>query len=195
MKRWIGVTVALLGVAVVMAACRTVPRVTDSAAAFRAALADVAARPNVAPGSDAERRGIEGVKGLLGNITAANVRSNTARVYAPDCYLNDTLKTLRGAAAVEAYFLATAAGAESVTATFDDVTRSGDGLYYFRWVMDMRLTKVAKGQTLRSIGMSVVRFDDQGRVLVHQDYWDSGSSFFDHVPVLGWGTRALKARL
>ena len=86
-------------------------------------------------------------------------------------------------------------GADSVTATFQDVTRSGDGLYYFRWVMDMRLKKVARGKTLRSPGISVVRFDAQGRVLIHQDYWDSSTGFFEHVPVVGWGSRAIKARL
>ncbi len=176
-------------------ACRTVPRVADNAAGFRAALAGFADRPDVVPGSDAERTGIAGVKGLLGKIDAPNIRASTTRVYAPDCYLNDTLKTLHGAAAVETYFLATADAAESVTATFDDVTRSGDGLYYFRWVMDTRLKKVAKGETIRTIGISVVRFDAEGRVLVHQDYWDSAAGLFDHVPVVGWGTRAIKARL
>ena len=185
----------VLPLAFVLSACRTVPRVADNAAGFRAALAGVADRPNVVPGSDAERTGIAGVKGLLGKIDAANVRASTTKVYAPDCYLNDTLKTLRGAAAVEAYFLATADAAENVTATFDDVTRSGDGLYYFRWVMDTRLKKVAKGETIRTIGISVVRFDAEGRVLVHQDYWDSAAGLFDHVPVVGWGTRAIKARL
>ena len=185
----------LLPLAFMLSACRTVPRVADHAAGFRAALARVADQPNVVPGSDAERTGIAGVKGLLGKIDAANVRASTTKVYAPDCYLNDTLKTLHGAAAVEAYFLATADAAKSVTATFDDVTRSGDGLYYFRWVMDTRLKKVAKGETLRTIGISVVRFDAEGRVLVHQDYWDSAAGLFDHVPGVGWGTRAIKARL
>ena len=185
----------VLPLAFALSACRTVPRVTDNAAGFRAALAGVADRPNVAAGSDAERTGIEGVKGLLGKIDAANVRASTSKVYAPDCYLNDTLKTLHGSAAIEAYFLATAETAESVAATFDDVTRSGDGLYYFRWVMETRLKKVAKGEAIRTIGISVVRFDAEGRVLVHQDYWDSATGLFDHVPVVGWGTRAIKARL
>ena len=185
----------LLPLALALSACKTVPRVTDNAANFRAVLAEFASRPNVAPGSEAERAGIAGVKGLLGSITAENVRANTTKVYAPDCFLNDTLKTLRGATNVEAYFLASAAGAESVTATFDDVTRGGDGLYCFRWVMDTRLKKVAKGETIRTLGISLIRFDEQGRVLIHQDYWDSATGLFDHVPVVGWGTRAIKARL
>ena len=106
----------LLPLAFVLSACRTVPRVADNAAGFRGALAGFADRPNVVPRSDAERTGIAGVNGLLGKIDAANVRASTTKVYAPDCYLNDTLKTLRGAAAVKAYFSATADAAESITA-------------------------------------------------------------------------------
>lgn len=192
--RWLPLA-ALVALVVLLSACKMVPPVVDSAAGFHAALAEFSARPNVVPGSAAEQAGIAGMKGLIGHITAENVRANTAKVYAPDCYLNDTLKTLRGAANVEAYFLDTAAGAESVTATFEDVTRAGDGLYYFRWVMDMRLKKVAKGKTIRSQGISVVRFDEQGRVLIHQDFWDSSTGLFEHVPVFGWGPRAIKARL
>ena len=75
------------------------------------------------------------------------------------------------------------------------MTRSGDRLYHFRRVMDTWLKKVAKGETLRTIGISIVRFDAEGRVLVHQDYWDSAAGLFDHVPVVGWGTRTIRARL
>jgi hypothetical protein len=32
-------------------------------------------------------------------------------------------------------------------------------------------------------------------VLLHQDYWDSTAGLFQHVPALGTGIRAIKARL
>jgi hypothetical protein len=40
--------------------------------------------------------------------------------------------------------------------------------------------------------MSRVRFDAGGRVVLHQDYWDSASGLFEHVPVLGGLIRAVK---
>lgn len=189
-------TAAFLLAAILCAvACRTVPPQTDFAAEHAAVLASLAGRPNVAPGSDTEREAVARVKSFLGAMTAEKVRAETARVYTPDAYLNDTLKTLRGAEAIQAYFTATMEAAESVTATFDDVTRAGDGTYYFRWVMDVRMRSVAKGKTIRTIGISQVRFDEQGRVLLHQDYWDSTAGLFQQVPVLGRGIRAIKARL
>jgi DNA-binding transcriptional regulator/RsmH inhibitor MraZ len=75
------------------------------------------------------------------------------------------------------------------------VTRGADGSYYFRWVMDVRMKKVARGETIRTPGITLVRFDEQGRVLIHQDYWDSAAGLWEHVPVLGRGIRTIKARL
>jgi hypothetical protein len=51
-----------------------------------------------------------------------------------------------------------------------------------------------KGEVHSSIGMTHLRFDRDGRVIYHQDYWDSGSALFEKIPVLGGGIRAVKKR-
>jgi len=122
------------------------------------------------------------------------VRGLTLETYAPDAFFNDTLKTVRGADAIEHYFLETVKNAESVRATVQDVAVS-DGNYYVRWTMDVRLAKFKRGQTLRSIGITHLRFDDAGRILIHQDYWDSTGGFFEHLPVVGGILRAIKSRI
>jgi hypothetical protein len=61
--------------------------------------------------------------------------------------------------------------------------------------MDARLKKVAAGETLRSIGITLVRFDAAGGVVIHQDYWDSAAGLFDHVPLIGRAIRTIKAGL
>jgi ketosteroid isomerase-like protein len=174
--------------------CSAVPRQADSAAGFRAAVAELASQPNVEPGSEIEQQGINRLKSFLGNWSPATIRLETARVYAPNAYLNDTLKTLRGADAIRDYFLETVENAESLTVQFEDVTRAGDGFYYFRWVMDVRMKRIAKGEIIRTPGITLVRFDAQGRVLIHQDYWDSAAGLWEHVPGLGRGIRTIKAR-
>jgi hypothetical protein len=192
---WLVWTLPLILTGGFLVSCRTVPAVDDSARPFEQALVAVEGIPNVAPGSKAEAEGIARLKTLLGNLTRETIQDLTAKTYAKNAYLNDTLKTLRGSAAIEDYFLATAMNAEKVTATFQSVQRGEDGLYTFRWTMETRLKKVAAGRTLRTLGITVVRFDDEGRVLVHQDYWDSAQGLFDHIPVVGYGTRAIKGRL
>lgn len=175
--------------------CSGLPRVTDSTAALRAVRSEMEGRPTVAPGSEAERRGLERLKAFLSRIDAESVRNRTLEVYAPDAFLNDTLVTRRGAAQIQAYFLETVEAAESITANIEDVSRSADGFYYVRWTMDVRMKKVAAGETIRTLGITLIRFDDQGRVLIHQDYWDSAAGLWDHVPVIGRGTRWIKRRL
>ncbi|MCX6863077.1 MAG: nuclear transport factor 2 family protein [Verrucomicrobia bacterium] len=175
--------------------CSSVPRVTDSAAGFRAIRAEMEARPTVVVGSPAERQGIERLKLFLSRIDAEAVRSQTLTVYAPDAYLNDTLVSRRGATNIQTYFQATVEAAESITANIEDVSRSADGFYYVRWTMDVRMKKVAAGETIRTLGITLVRFDDQGRVLIHQDYWDSAAGLWDHVPGIGRGIRWIKGRL
>ena len=194
--RWTVLLISLLLVlGWALTACKTVPRQSDHAIAFRAILAEKASEPTVIAGSDTERLAIDRLKHFLGQWSAESIRTNTLQVYAPDAWLNDTLKTVRGATNIQTYFLRTTQNAVSLTVQFDDVTRSGDGLYYFRWVMDNQLKSVAKGQTIRTLGISVIRFDAQGRVLIHQDYWDSAAGLFDHIPGVGYGIRAIKARL
>ncbi len=184
---------ALLLLAFVFTGCRTTPVVLDTAAPYRAALASATSKSTLAKGSDAERAAIARVKDFLSVMTADSVRAKAKLVYSDDAYLNDTLKTLRGNAAIEAYFLATVEGAESITVQFDDVAESG-GNYYFRWVMDTRLKKLRKGETIRTIGVTHIRFAADGRVALHQDFWDSTAGVFEHVPAVGTMIRGIKAK-
>ncbi len=183
----------LLLLAALLAACRTTPVVLDTAKPFHDA---VAARTNVlgvVKGSEAERAALARVKEFFSVMNEETVRRLTRQVFAPDAYLNDTLKSLHGAAAIEDYFLATVRNAESVTVRFEDVAESG-GNYYFRWVMDTRLKKLRAGDTIRTIGITMVRFDAQGRVVLHQDFWDSTAGIFEHVPAVGTAIRGIKAK-
>jgi hypothetical protein len=151
-------------------------------------------RPTVNPNSPEAEAGIARFTKFFSDMTEESVRGLTRETYAPDAFFNDTLKTVRGADAIEHYFLETVKNAESVRATVQDVSVS-DGNYYVRWTMDVRLAKFKRGQTLRSIGITHLRFDDAGRILIHQDYWDSTGGFFEHLPVVGGILRAIKSRI
>ena len=176
--------------------CAGVGTSGDSVRAYQTALDSTSARKTTAlkRGSAEEKAAVARFQDFFGAMTAESVRAKTRQVYAEKAYFNDTLKTLAGAAAIEEYFLATTANAESITVRFDDVAESG-GDYYFRWVMDVKLKKLKKGETLRSVGVTHVRFDEQGKVAVHQDYWDAAAGLFEHVPMLGGAIRAIKKRL
>lgn len=150
------------------------------------------------PGADLrgaeEKTAIAAFQDYLSHLSRETVLAQTQQVYASDVFFNDTLKTVHGSAALEEYFLGTAANTQSITVDFTDVVRSGND-YYFRWIMEVKFKKFAQGQSVRTIGMTHVRFNSAGQVILHQDYWDSTQGLFEYVPVLGAGLRFLKARL
>ena len=146
------------------------------------------------PGSQAEQEAIARVKDFLSTLSPESVKTKTSLVYAEDAYFNDTLKTLHGAEAIEEYLLKTAETVNSIEVVFEDVARSGPD-FYFRWRMDFEAPKLRGGDTLRSIGMTQIRFDADGKVAMHQDYWDSMAGLFEHLPVTNQMAGFVRKRL
>jgi hypothetical protein len=162
--------------------------------AFQDAMSASASVQGPPRGSAAEHAAIARFEKFLGHLDEKTAREDTEKVYAPGAFLNDTIRTLHGAPAIRDYFIKTVQGLDSMTVTFDDVAVSGRN-YYFRWTMDTRMKHLAKGKNIRTIGVTLVRFDPQGRVLLHQDFWDSAQGVWDHVPVLGTVIRWIQSRI
>ena len=166
----------------------------DPVADFQNALTQTASIQGPARGSISEKESIGRFEKFLSHLDEKTAREQTEKVYAPDAFLNDTLKTLRGSPAIRDYFIKTAQGLDSMTVRFDDVAVS-ERNYYFRWTMDTRMKHLAPGKTIRTIGITMVRFDPEGRVLIHQDFWDSAQGVWDHVPVLGSVIRWIQSKI
>lgn len=154
---------------------------------------DPARTPHLAPGSAEEGAAIAAFRDFLCSLTPEGVKAKTRLVYAEDAYLNDTLREVRGAAQIEAYFLRTAEASRIRVEVLDVASSGGD--HYFRWTMEVVHPRLAGGRPVASIGMSHVRFDAQGKVVLHQDYWDSGSALYAQLPVLGGLIGWVKGRL
>jgi hypothetical protein len=162
--------------------------------AYQEALTKAAGAPAVAPGSPEEKAGIERFMDFFGDLSEERIRSKIRDVYADDVYFNDTLKEILGIDALEPYLLESASAVDSCTVEVGDVAVN-QGNYYFRWTMDIRFKRIKKGELTRSIGISHIRFNREGKICLHQDYWDSTSGFFEHVPFVGYLIRKIKARI
>jgi len=147
-----------------------------------------------ASGSVAERAALERFRELFEDFKGVDFEARLRAVYAEDVWFDDTLKTLRGRDAVVRYFAKTADALESGSAEILDVATS-DGDYYVRWEMRLRFARLDRGTTHRSVGVSHLRFDREGKVVLHQDFWDSSRGLFEHVPGLGWLLKQAKRRL
>ena len=123
----------------------------------------------------------------------AYVKANAGEVYSPDAYLNDTLVTHHGVEQIKAYFLKTAETMTQYQVTVDDTVSSGND-NYVRWTMVFTAPKLNGGKPVESVGMSHVRFNSAGQVIMHQDFWDSGTNIYGQIPVLGGVIESIRRR-
>ena len=45
------------------------------------------------------------------------------------------------------------------------------------------------------MGISHLRFDTEGKIILHKDFWDAAGGLYEDLPVLGGGMRWIKSRL
>lgn len=141
-----------------------------------------------------QKGGLRRWQSLFSDLSAENVSGKVEGVYSSDAFFNDTLKTLTGAKAIEAYMIETADVLVYGKVQFEDVATSGNDTYV-RWRMSYRSKVLSKKEDIVTIGMTHLRFDESGKVVLHQDFWDSTRGVFQHVPVVGAGIRLVKKRL
>lgn len=187
----------LLAVAVMLfflSSCAAPNRSEAEVASYRKAMEAVAPSGLVAGGSG-EEAALERFKSFLQGIGDVNfVRENTMKTYAGDAYLDDTLVVHHGAAEIQAYFIKTSETMTRYQVTIDDVARSGDD-FYVRWTMIFAAPALSGGDPVHSVGISQVRFNRDGKVEFHRDFWDSGKNFYAHLPVVGGAVGFVGKRL
>ncbi len=115
--------------------------------------------------------------------------------YAKDVWFNDTIKTIEGVDVLRTYLKHSAEAVEACRVEVKETLKNDKGDFFVRWVMTIRFKKFKKGVDTQTIGMSHLRFNQAGLVCFHQDYWDSTAGIFEHIPVLGWAIKKIKARL
>ncbi len=189
-----GLLVALTGGFLLLDSCAYPNRSAEDVAAYRSRMEKIPAS-RLDAGGPGEKAGLERFKSFLqGCGDVKYIRENTLKVYAADAYLDDTLALHHGAAEIEAYFIKTSETMTNYQVTIDDVARSGDD-YYVRWTMVFAAPALSGGKPVHSVGISQLRFNREGKVAFHQDFWDSGKNFYAHLPVVGGAVGFVRKRL
>jgi len=146
-------------------------------------------------GSGEETAALERFQRFFADFSPQKIALLLDQTYAEQIWFNDTLKTICGRETLRSYLSHSAQGVDACTVKIDDIARSQAGDYLVRWSMMIQFKRFKRGVQTHSIGISLLRFDAEGRVLLHQDFWDAAGALFEHVPVLGWGIRQIKARV
>jgi len=144
------------------------------------------------PGSKEEWAAIERFVALYTTYTEDNIRSHVRDLYAPNAYYRDSFTELQGIEDIEAYLIEGTHMMHDLTFDLQDVAVH-DGNYYFRWITRFSL-KRKKDEVIHFPGMSHVRFNTEGRIVFHQDFWDAGV-IYERLPIIGFFIKWLKKRM
>lgn len=114
-----------------------------------------------------------------------------AAVYTEDARFADPFSDVRGVEAIRRVFEHMFEYAPDARFTVHDSAWSGERWFLY-WTMEFT---GRGGQPWRITGTSRVAINDDGRVIEHLDYWDSGQQFYGRLPVLGAVIRAIRRRM
>lgn len=127
---------------------------------------------------------------LFSDLTEENLQGGVDEVYAENLYFNDTFHTVYRRSELKRYLIELAGSADTRIRLLD-VSGQGNDLLV-RWVMHIHTTVGWKTLDVESFGITHLRFDQSGKIVLHQDYWDGAEGFYAHLPVLGTMLRTIR---
>jgi hypothetical protein len=118
--------------------------------------------------------------------------SRIDEIYAPQASFRDPFNEVQGLPGVARVFAdmfeRTHAPRFVITGAVEQASEA-----FVTWDFEFGLSP--GGRRLQVQGCSHLRFDGQGRLVLHRDYWDAAGELYEKLPVLGVLMRALRRRL
>ena len=111
--------------------------------------------------------------------------------YSADAYFKDPFNEVRGLAPIQRIFshMFSQVGEPRFVVTESIVAENGVMLI---WEFNFQLKLWSKRQTQIMRGVSHLRFDADGKVNFHRDYWDTSEELYMKLPALGTLMRGLR---
>ena len=112
------------------------------------------------------------------------------QLYAPDARFKDPFNEVVGIDAIRRIFEHMFTTTEAPRFVVTEAIEQG-GQAMLGWEFRFAL----RGRALTVRGVTHLRFDADGRVALHRDYWDAAEELYEKLPLVGGLMRALKRRL
>lgn len=148
--------------------------------------------PAPAPHSEIETTAFQRFIHFYAEYSAERISLNVRNLYAKDAFFADPYHLVEGIDEIEAYFIAMAAPAQSCSFEIGNIQRANNE-FYCRWTMHL-ISTAAPDQPVVAQGLTHMRFNAAGKIIFHQDYWDT-SVLLDRLPVVGFWTQLVKNRI
>ena len=111
--------------------------------------------------------------------------------YAPDAHFKDPFNDVRGVPAIAQIFAHMFATLDQPRFTVTQHIVQGDQAF-LGWEFRFRMRRWRPQVEQCIHGATLVRFDVQGRVMLHRDYWDAAQELYEKLPILGGLMRWLR---
>ena len=131
------------------------------------------------------------VVAMFESITPADV-SRLGEFYASDARFKDPFNDVRGVPAIEKVFAHMFVALDAPRFVGRDIVAEGDQCF-LTWDFLFRFKRFSRDEQVVH-GGSHLRFDAQGRVVLHRDYWDAAEELYEKLPGVGAFMRFLKRR-
>ena len=131
---------------------------------------------------------------FLESIGTPGSAQAASELYSENIHFSDALILTRDKQVIVQHFSDLEAAGNRVKVTMHQKLISGNDIFLV-WSMEARFTPIRREMISDSLGVTHLRFDRNGKVILHQDFWDSTEGFFRHIPVLGSVVNAVKRRV
>ncbi len=116
-----------------------------------------------------------------------------AKHYASTAYFKDPFNEVCGRDAIETVFRQMFANLDAPAFAIQEMW-ARDGSTVFLWEFTFRFRGKDTAQQCFT-GMSLLRFDGEGKVIHHRDYWDAAEEIYEKFPLIGSALRWIKRRI
>ena len=116
-----------------------------------------------------------------------------AEIYAPDAWFKDPFNEVSGCDGIRRVFTHMFDALESPRFIVRESVREGSQAFVV-WDFEFRFRRGAPRGVQRIRGTSHLRFDAQGRIAFHRDYWDAAEELYEKLPGVGALMRWLRRR-
>ena len=105
-------------------------------------------------------------------------------IYADDAYFRDPFNEIRGVYAIRTLLEEMFSRLEQPTFEILEVVQQDESAFLV-WNFDFRIRILQPRRVRRIHGASHIRFNVDGRVEWHRDYWDAAGELYAQLPVIG----------
>jgi len=122
--------------------------------------------------------------------------SDVARIgelYAPDAFFKDPFNEVRGVPAIAGIFGHMFVQVDAPRFVVHERVVQGDAAFLV-WDFEFAFRRPLPPGPRRIRGCTHLRFDPEGRIAFHRDYWDAAEELYGQLPAIGGLVRWLRRR-